>query len=106
MNFSIFLKCWCCILGFLGIPLILHNVNKEFSTVFLVITSTLVYEGDNMSEIKREDLLRKLNEKADPLRIINDDAVDFVLWKLNEIKEEVGLRLKNREERTVLKDSA
>ncbi|MHA1202987.1 MAG: hypothetical protein ACTSQ4_10765 [Candidatus Heimdallarchaeaceae archaeon] len=59
-----------------------------------------------MSEIKREDLLRKLNEKADPLRIINDDAVDFVLWKLNEIKEEVGLRLKNREERTVLKDSA
>ncbi len=51
-----------------------------------------------MEEIKREDLLRQLNEKADPLRIINDDAVDFVLWKLNEIKQEIGLRLKSREE--------
>ncbi|MCE7743086.1 MAG: hypothetical protein GOP50_11610 [Candidatus Heimdallarchaeota archaeon] len=59
-----------------------------------------------MEEIKREDLLRQLNEKSDPLRIINDDAVDFVLWKLNEIKQEIGLRLKNREEKTVLKDSA
>ena len=57
-----------------------------------------------MDEIKREDLLRKLNDNADPLRLINDDAVDFVLWKLNEIKQEIGLRLKNREERTELKD--
>ena len=59
-----------------------------------------------MDEIKREDLLRKLNDNADPLRLINDDAVDFVLWKLNEIKQEIGLRLKNREERTELKDSS
>ena len=59
-----------------------------------------------MDEIKREDLLRKLDENADPLRIINDEAVDFVLWKLNEIKQEVGLRLKNREDRIEYRDSA
>ncbi len=59
-----------------------------------------------MEEIKREDLLRQLKEKADPQVLINDDAVDFVLWKLNEIKQEIGLRLKSREERTPLKDSA
>ena len=59
-----------------------------------------------MDEIKREDLLRKLNDNADPLRLINDDAVDFVLWKLNEIKQEIGLRLKNREERTESKDGS
>ncbi len=59
-----------------------------------------------MDEIKREDLLRKLNDNSDPLKIINDEAVDFVLWKLNEIKQEIGLRLKNREERTISKDSA
>jgi len=59
-----------------------------------------------MDEIKREDLLRKLDEKADPLRIINDEAVDFVLWKLNEIKQEIGLRLKNREERAEYRDSS
>jgi hypothetical protein len=62
--------------------------------------------GDKMEEIKREDLLRKLNDNADPLRLINDDAVDFVLWKLNEIKQEVGLRIRNREERTEMRDSA
>jgi len=59
-----------------------------------------------VDEIKREDLLRKLNDNSDPLKIINDEAVDFVLWKLNEIKQEIGLRLKNREERTISKDSA
>ena len=59
-----------------------------------------------MDEIKREDLLRKLNDESDPLRLINDDAVDFVLWKLNEIREEIGLRLKNREDKNVLRDSA
>ena len=59
-----------------------------------------------MDEIKREDLLRKLDENADPLRLINDDAVDFVLWKLNEIRQEVDLRLKNRAERTEMRDSS
>lgn len=59
-----------------------------------------------MDEIKREDLLRKLNENADPLRLINDDAVDFVLWKLNEIRQEIGLRLKNKEEKENLQDGA
>jgi hypothetical protein len=67
---------------------------------------TLTLEGETMDEIKREDLLRKLNDEADPLRLINDDAVDFVLWKLNEIREEIGLRLKNREDKSVLRDSA
>ena len=59
-----------------------------------------------MDDIKREDLLRKLNDNADPLRLINDDAVDFVLWKLNEIKQEVGLRVKDREERTEMRDGS
>ena len=59
-----------------------------------------------MEEIKREDLLRQLKERTDSQALINDDAVDFVLWKLNEIKQEIGLRLKSREERTTQKDSA
>jgi hypothetical protein len=71
----------------------------------VVITANL-NSGGTMDEIKREDLLRKLNDNADPLRLINDEAVDFVLWKLNEIKQEIGLRIKNREERTDIKDGA
>ena len=86
----------------IGIALILHTINKSSNIVWLIS----IQEGENMSEIKREELLRKLDENADPLRLINDEAVDFVLWKLNEIKQEVGLMLKNRSERTDLRDSA
>ena len=59
-----------------------------------------------MEEIKKEDLVRQLKEKADIEAIIDEDAVDFVLWKLNEIRQEIGLKLKNREQNTILKDSS
>ncbi|MCG3225925.1 MAG: hypothetical protein H7645_03340 [Candidatus Heimdallarchaeota archaeon] len=50
-----------------------------------------------MSEIEREELLKNLKRPTDQTSAIDMDAVDFVLLKLNEIRFEVSLRLKDRE---------
>ncbi len=54
-------------------------------------------QGDCMSEIEREELLKNLKRPTDQTSAIDMDAVDFVLLKLNEIRFEVSLRLKDRE---------
>ena len=50
-----------------------------------------------MREIEKEDLLKNLKKTPDQTPIIDMDAVDFVLLKLNEIRHEVNLKLKDRE---------
>ena len=50
-----------------------------------------------MREIEKEDLMRNLKEKNDSTKAIDSDVVDFVLWKLNEIRHEVRIKLKERE---------
>ncbi len=48
-----------------------------------------------MKEIEKEELLRNLRSSDDQNSPIDMDAVDFVLLKLNEIRYEVRLRLKD-----------
>lgn len=59
-----------------------------------------------MREIEKEELIKHLKEKNDPSEAINSDVVDFVLWKLNEIRHEVGIKLKEREEKGIKKSGA
>ena len=54
-------------------------------------------QGDCMSEIEREELLKKLKRPTDQTSAIDMNAVDFVLLKLNEVRYEVSLKLKDRE---------
>jgi hypothetical protein len=50
-----------------------------------------------MKEIEKDELLKNLRKTYDQNTPIDMDAVDFVLLKLNEIRHEVSLRLKDRE---------
>ncbi len=59
-----------------------------------------------MREIEKEELLKHLKEKSNPSTNINSDVVDFVLWKLNEIRHEVSIKLKEREEKRIKKSGA
>ena len=59
-----------------------------------------------MREIEREELVKHLKEKSDTSANINSDVVDFVLWKLNEIRHEVSIKLKEREEKRIKKSGA
>ena len=59
-----------------------------------------------MREIEKEELMKHLKEKSDPSSAINSDVVDFVLWKLNEIRHEVSIKLKEREEKGIKKCSS
>lgn len=56
-----------------------------------------------MEEIKREDLIRHLKHHPNKDVILNQETIDFVLWKLNEIKHEVGIKLANKENSTFVK---
>jgi len=56
-----------------------------------------------MEEIKREDLIRQLKHHPNKDIILNQETIDFVLWKLNEIKHEVGIKLANKENSTFVK---
>ncbi|NPD87299.1 MAG: hypothetical protein HGN29_01160 [Asgard group archaeon] len=53
-----------------------------------------------MSEIEKEELLKNLKRPTDQTSTIDMDAVDFVLLKLNEIRHEVSLKLKDHENKT------
>ena len=59
-----------------------------------------------MREIDKEELIKHLKEKNNPSEAINSDVVDFVLWKLNEIRHEVSIKLKEREEKGIKKSGA
>ncbi|MCG3215611.1 MAG: hypothetical protein KAS63_02775 [Candidatus Heimdallarchaeota archaeon] len=59
-----------------------------------------------MREIEKEDLMKYLKEKNDKSNATNPAVVDFVLWKLNEIKYEVSIKLKEREQRDTKKSSS
>jgi len=50
-----------------------------------------------MEEIKREDLVRQLKHHSNKDVVLNQETIDFVLWKLNEIKHEVGIKLETKE---------
>jgi len=52
-----------------------------------------------MQEIKREDLIQQLKEKYSTNSTLNSDALDFVLWKLNELKHEVNIKMQNRDDK-------
>ena len=56
-----------------------------------------------MKEIEKEDLLKSLKENSDTLTQIDMDAVDFVLLRLNELRYEVSLKLRERENKKVKK---
>jgi len=56
-----------------------------------------------MKDIEKEDLLKQLKISEDQFKAINLDAVDFVILKLNEIKHEVNLRIKEHETKKVEK---
>ena len=56
-----------------------------------------------MEEIKREDLVRHLKSRSNENHTLNEEALDFVLWKLNEIKHEVGIKLENKEKPPLVK---
>ena len=58
-----------------------------------------------MEEIKREDLVRQLKARSNENLVLNEEALDFVLWKLNEIKHEVGIKLENKEKPTLVKSA-
>ena len=66
----------------------------------------LIPDRDKMREIEREELVKHLKEKSNLSSNINSDVVDFVLWKLNEIRHEVSIKLKEREEKRVKKSGA
>lgn len=57
-----------------------------------------------MSEIEKEDLLKHLQKSQDSPSTLDMEAFDFVLLKLNEIKYEVSLKLKEKERRIVDKN--
>ena len=48
-----------------------------------------------MKAIEKEELLKNLKSSDEQNSSIDMDAVDFVLLKLNEIRHEVRLRLKD-----------
>ncbi|MCG3255358.1 MAG: hypothetical protein KAU62_04660 [Candidatus Heimdallarchaeota archaeon] len=56
-----------------------------------------------MEEIKREDLVRHLKHHSNKDVILNQETIDFVLWKLNEIKHEVGIKLETKEKSPFVK---
>ncbi len=58
-----------------------------------------------MEEIKREDLVRHLKSSSNENPTLNEEALDFVLWKLNEIKHEVGLKLETKEKTPLVKSA-
>ena len=58
-----------------------------------------------MEEIKREDLVRQLKARSNENSVLNDEALDFILWKLNEIKHEVGIKLEKKEQPTLVKSA-
>jgi len=66
----------------------------------------MISTGDKMREIEKEELIKHLKEKSGPSEAINSDVVDFVLWKLNEIRHEVSIKLKEREEKGIKKSGA
>ena len=53
-----------------------------------------------MQEIEKEELLKNLRSSNGQNSPIDMDAVDFVLLKLNEIRHEVRLRLKDYVDKT------
>ncbi|MEE9410229.1 MAG: hypothetical protein V3V41_04815 [Candidatus Heimdallarchaeota archaeon] len=59
-----------------------------------------------MREIEKEDLMKYLKDKNDKSTYTNPDVVDFVLWKLNEIKHEVSIKLKEREQSDIKKSGS
>lgn len=56
-----------------------------------------------MEEIKREDLVRQLKHHSNKDVVLNQETIDFVLWKLNEIKHEVGIKLESKEKSSFVK---
>jgi hypothetical protein len=58
-----------------------------------------------MEDIKREDLVRHLKARSNDNSALNEEALDFVLWKLNEIKHEVGIKLENKEKQPIVKSA-
>jgi hypothetical protein len=56
-----------------------------------------------MKDIEKEDLLRQLKISEKQYNSIDMEAIDFVLLKLNEIKYEVNLRIKEHETKKVEK---
>ena len=50
-----------------------------------------------MKEIEKDELLKNLRKNNDQSSPIDMEAVDFVLLKLNEIRHEVSLKLKDYE---------
>lgn len=56
-----------------------------------------------MEEIKREDLVRQLKHHSNKDVVLNQETIDFVLWKLNEIKHEVGIKLETKEKSSFVK---
>ncbi|GAG77249.1 unnamed protein product [marine sediment metagenome] len=58
-----------------------------------------------MEEIKREDLVRQLKARSNDNSVLNEEALDFILWKLNEIKHEVGINFEKKEKPTLVKSA-
>jgi len=52
-----------------------------------------------MKEIEKDELLKNLRKNNDQSSPIDMEAVDFVVLKLNEIRHEVRLKLKDFEHR-------
>ena len=78
----------------------LQRINKEASLISIDKISKSIQkmkQGDYMNGIKKEELLKNLKGANDQTSAIDMDAVDFVLLKLNEIKYEVSLKLKDHE---------
>ena len=78
----------------------LQRINKVVSLISIDKSAKSIRkikQGDCMREIEKEELLKNLKRPTDQTSAIDMDAVDFVLLKLNEIRFEVSLRLKDRE---------
>ena len=57
-----------------------------------------------MREIEKEDLIKQLQKSPEQSSNLDMDAVDFVLLKLNELRYEVGLRVKEKERKIIKKN--
>ena len=57
-----------------------------------------------MREIEKEYLIKQLQKSPEQSSNLDMDAVDFVLLKLNELRYEVGLRVKEKERKIIKKN--
>ncbi|MHA1224407.1 MAG: hypothetical protein ACTSP3_14355 [Candidatus Heimdallarchaeaceae archaeon] len=62
--------------------------------------------NNELQEIEKTDLIKYLQLNNRISDTVNEDVIDFVLLKLNEIRYEVGLKIKKRQNKPIKKDGS